>query len=509
MTDRVGSSTSYEVEPHLFVILGGTGDLTRRKLFPALRRLARQGILGKSRAVLAVARSAELDDESFRAWAREALEEAGFGEEDLRGLDAARLYYQPFANGDDADHQALRTRIEEIEAACGLPGNRVFYLALPPRVFTGAIEGLARAKLNKGPGWVRLVVEKPFGRDLESARALNETIHRHFDEGQVYRIDHYLGKESVQNLLVFRFANAIFESLWNRDRVESVQITVSEDIGIGSRAGYYDRSGALRDMVQNHIAQLLALVGMEVPGAFDADSVRYEKIKLLRAVSPIRPEDVVFGQYAAGEIDGEAVPGYLEAQGVEPGSRTETFAAIRMFIDSWRWQGVPFYLRTGKRLPRRLTQIAVAFRAPPVCLFETLGMCAIRQNVLYLTLQPNEGFALCVDVKVPGEPLELRTLPLDFFYRDAFGPVPDAYETLLLDILTGDQTLFVHGDEAEASWELFGPLLENEHPVHSYAAGSWGPREAGALLTEGGDFWLKPPPHPNNNEAEDENEDSS
>jgi glucose-6-phosphate 1-dehydrogenase len=501
MTDRGALSTAYEVEPHLFVILGGTGDLTRGKLFPALRRLARQGILGESRAVLAVARSTEMDDESFRVWAREALVEAGLGDEDLKGLDAARLYYQSFAKGDEADHEALRTRIEEIERDCGLPGNRVFYLALPPRVFPGAIEGLARAELNVGPGWVRLVVEKPFGRNLESARALNQTIHRHFDEEQVYRIDHYLGKEAVQNLLVFRFANAIFESLWNRERVESVQITVAESIGIGDRAGYYDKAGALRDMVQNHLAQLLALVGMEVPGAFDADSVRYEKIKLLRAVSAIRPEAVVLGQYTAGEIDGEPVSGYLEAPGVKPDSRTETFAALRLSIDSWRWQGVPFYLRTGKHLPGRLTQIAVTFRAPPVCLFETMGSCAVHSNVLYLTLQPNEGFALCVDVKVPGEPFELRTLPLDFLYRDAFGSVPDAYETLLLDILTGDQTLFVHGDEAEASWELFGPLLDREHPVYPYAAGSWGPDEADALLAEDGSMWREPPPHPNNSET--------
>jgi glucose-6-phosphate 1-dehydrogenase len=498
MTD---GTTGYRVEPHLFVILGGTGDLTRRKLFPALRRLARQGHLGRARGVLAVARDTDLDDESFRAWAREALEDAGFGPEELAALDAARLYYQPFAKGDDADHEALRKRIEEIESTCSLPGNRVFYLALPPRVFPGAIEGLSRAGLNEGPGWTRLVVEKPFGRDLDSARALNKTIHRHFDEDQVYRIDHYLGKETVQNLLVFRFANTIFESLWNRDRVESVQITVAEDIGIGSRAGYYDKSGALRDMVQNHMAQLLALVGMEVPSVFDADSVRYEKVKLLRAVRDIRPEDVVLGQYAAGKVEGKAVPGYLEALGVEPDSKTETFVALKLFIDTWRWQGVPFYLRTGKRLPRRMTQIAVTFHAPPVCLFETMGMCAIQQNVLYLTLQPNEGFALCVDVKVPGEPLELRTLPLDFFYRDAFGPVPDAYETLLLDVLTGDQTLFVHGDEAEASWELFGPLLETEHLVRPYAAGSWGPREADELLCEELAEWHEPPAHPNANEV--------
>ncbi|MDH3735368.1 MAG: glucose-6-phosphate dehydrogenase [Gemmatimonadota bacterium] len=487
---------SYQVEPHLFVVLGGTGDLARRKLVPALRRLASLGVLGSRRAILAVARDADLDDLGFREWVREALRESGAPEEEIDRLGDARLFYEGLPKGDRGDYARLARRVREIEQQCELPGNRVFYMALPPRVFPEVVEGLAETDLNEGPGWTRLVVEKPFGRDLESARRLNETIHRHFDESQVYRIDHYLGKETVQNLLVFRFANALFESQWNRERIEEVQITVSEDLGIGSRAGYYDGSGALRDMIQNHMAQLLSLVGMEVPGRFDAESVRQEKIKLLRSVSPIEGENVVRARYTGGEVDGRQVPGYMDEPGVDPRSTTETYVALALGIDNWRWQGVPFYLRTGKRLDRRLTQIAVRFREPPVCMFESMGACETHSNVLLLTLQPDEGFALVVDVKVPGEPFELRRIPLDFFYKQAFEGIPDAYQTLLLDVLTGDQTLFVHAEEAEASWDLFGPLLDPDSTPQKYTPGSWGPVEADALLGRRGHRWLDPVDHP-------------
>jgi len=478
------------VQPHLLVILGGTGDLTARKLLPALFELTREGRLDGPHAVLAVARSSELDDAAYRKWACEALLEAGHGQQESSDWCDAHLYYQAAPSGSAEEYMELAARIDKIESEADLPANRVFYLALPPRAFAGAIEGLANAGLNRGAGWTRLVIEKPFGRDLRSARELNELVHGHFDESQVYRIDHYLGKETVQNLLVFRFSNPIFESIWSRDRVESVQITVGESLGVGSRAGYYDRAGALRDMVQNHVAQLVCLVGMEVPSAFDADAVRFEKIKLLKAVRTIRPEDVVFGQYGRGTADGEVATGYLEESGVDQESQTETFAAMKLSVDTWRWQGVPFYIRTGKRLPDRLTQIAVTFREPPVCLFESVGGCETHNNVLFLTLQPNEGFALCFDVKVPGEPFALRTLPLDFYYRDAFGPIPDAYQTLLLDILQGDQTLFVHSEWTEASWRLFTPLLEREHAVHGYEAGSWGPPEAEELLEQHGHRWM-------------------
>jgi len=471
------------VEPHLFVILGATGDLNRRKILPALCRLMTEVDPANRCRILGVARRTNVDDNTFRSMACESLAESGVPADQAQRWCNSTLFHQALGKAAPEDYQALAERIRRIEKEHNLPGNRVLYLALPPAAFPSTIAGLGEVGLHTSPGWTRLVIEKPFGQDIASAIKLNEIVHRHFDESQVYRIDHYLGKETVQNLLVFRFANAIFESVWNREHVQSVQITVAEELGVENRAAFYDQTGALRDMVQNHVTQLLTLLTMEPPSTLDADAIRYEKVKVLRSLSPIQPDDVVFGQYARGEISGEPVPGYREEPGVAPDSGTETYAAMKLDLRTWRWQGVPFFIRTGKRLPHRLTQIAVTFHAPPICLFETSGTCMIHANVLLITLQPDEGFQLFFDVKEPGEPLALRTLPLHFRYEEAFGPLPDPYHTLILDVLFGQQALFVHADETEASWALYTPLLERKLEVHPYPAGTWGPPEAERLLS--------------------------
>lgn len=478
----------HEVEPHLFVVFGGTGDLMSRKLLPALYRLSKQGRLGKSQ-ILGVGRRADINDDQFRDWARDALAEMKESNDAGTWCDKC-LFYQPIREGKLPDYQALAGRIEDLERTSQLPGNRVFYLALPPSVFPDTIRGLGESGLNRSPGWTRLVIEKPFGHDLLSAEALNQLVHRYFDESQLYRIDHYLGKETVQNLLVFRFANTLFESAWNRDRIESVQITVAEDLGLEERAGYYDTTGALRDMVQNHLTQLLTLTAMEVPGTFEAQAIRYEKIKVLHALMPSSAKDAIFGQYAEGELNHRKIQGYLQEPGVDPHSQTETFVALRLWVANWRWQGVPFYLRTGKRLARQVTQIVVQFRCPPVSLFQPHHRCQIHSNSLIVTLQPNEGFDLCFEVKSPGQEITLQTQRLHFRYADAFGRLPDAYETLLLDILTGDQTLFVHADEVETAWRIYTPLLETKREVHPYRAGSWGPAQSDELLAQDGQAWM-------------------
>ncbi|MFB3131828.1 MAG: glucose-6-phosphate dehydrogenase [Rhodothermales bacterium] len=479
---------AHDVSPHLFVIFGATGDLNHRKLLPALYHLMeKEGVVGQC-YVLGVSRR-DLSDEAFRATARESLAVKGYLAENVQRWTDKHLFYQCVGK-EPADFEALRARIEALEEKHHLPGNRVFYLSLPPRVFSSTTEALGEVGLNTSSGWTRLVVEKPFGRDLASARSLNELIHRHFDESQVYRIDHYLGKETVQNLLAFRFANMLFESAWNRDRIEHVEITVAESLGLAGRAGYYDKAGALRDMLQNHLTQLFTLIAMEVPSAFEAEAIRQEKIKVLKSVQPIDPErDVVFGQYIMGQVGDERVPGYLQEEGIEGISSTETYAAVRLYVENWRWQGVPFILRAGKRMAKRLTQIAVRFHRAPVSLFKTSGItCDINPNVLLITLQPNEGFDLRFDVKVPGEPFKLKTQQFKFRYESAFGgKLPEAYETLLLDVITGDQTLFVHAEEVEASWALYLPLLENDIPSHPYVAGSWGPKEATRRLV---DSWV-------------------
>ncbi len=480
-------------EPHVFVILGATGDLVRRKLLPALYRLGqRHGQMDERCAIIGVARSTGLDDESYRAWASQALEAIGIPADEARRWCKQCLHYFSIGPGAIDHYYGLGARIHAVEAERRLPGNRVFYLALPPATFGDTLTRLGEAGLNRSAGWTRIVIEKPFGSDLLSALRLNETIHRYFDESQLYRIDHYLGKETVQNLLFFRFSNIVVESLWNRDRIDNIQVTVAETLGMEGRADYYDTTGALRDMMQNHLTQLVSLLGMEVPSRFDASAVRYEKLKLLQSVQPVRLEDVVFGQYTAGRISERTVIGYRDEPGVVPASDTETYVAMKLLIDNWRWQGVPFYLRTGKRLKRRVTQIVVTFKLPPVCLFEALGADCPNPNALVLTLQPEEGFALHLDVKAPVEPLRVQTIPLHFQYKEAFGEIPDAYDILLLDMLAGDQTLFVSAKETEASWRLHEPVLQRPPAVRYYPAGSWGPVEADQLLARDGRIWREP-----------------
>jgi glucose-6-phosphate 1-dehydrogenase len=470
--------TSKQAEPSLFIIFGGTGDLSRRKLLPAIGRLAAAGSVADSFHVLGVARDTRHDDASFRRLALDSMVASGLEPAQVSGFCNSRFHYQTLGAGAAADFTGIGARIEYLEQLYGLPARRTFYLAIPTDSLGDTLFGLGNAGLNHSSGWVRIVVEKPFGRDLSSARELVGLIRMYFDEEQVYRIDHYLGKETVQNLMVFRFGNPIFESLWNRDRIDSVQISVYEELGVGTRAGYYDHSGAMRDMVQNHLMQLLTLIAMEVPPVIGADSVRFEKVKVLQSTAPILPSDVILGQYTEGKVRDQFVPGYRTENGVAADSRTETFAALKVEIMNWRWQGVPFYLRTGKRMPRQMTRIGVRFKNAPICMFEVDGACVVRPNTLLLTLQPDEGFSLHIGVKKPGSPSDVRQIPLAFKYKDIFDAMPEAYQTLVLDVLKGDQTLFVHSDEVLASWKLYDPLLRQEHSIYPYAAGTSGPAEA-------------------------------
>ena len=462
-----------EIVPHLFVIHGGTGDLARRKLIPSMYQIMAES--GAADRLVLGTSSQDLDDDGYRKFAREALHEAGI--QDAGPWCDERVYFQRIERDDTME--GLVRKIDEVESFHNLLGNRVFYLALPPNAFPTMIEDLSEAGLNRSAGWTRLVIEKPFGRDLASAQALNALVHRYFDESQVYRIDHYLGKETARNVLAFRFANMLFESSWSRDRVDAVEITVAESLGIGSRSNYFDTAGVLRDMVQNHLTQLLTLVAMEAPHSFEPDAIRDAKVQVLESIRPIDLGEVMLGQYGPSESADLVAPGYRQETGVPDDSTTPTFVSLRIDVDNWRWQGVPFYLRTGKRLPVKSSQIVVRFRPPPICLFHGKNdKCAKHQNIIRLMLQPNEGFEVYFDVKSPGEPLQLVEERLRFMYAEAFDSIPDAYQTLLLDIIEGDQTLFVRADEVEASWRLYDPVIEaaeNGHPLEIYPSGTWGP----------------------------------
>jgi glucose-6-phosphate 1-dehydrogenase len=482
--------SEHQVEPHVFVVIGATGDLTRRKLLPALYHLRDQGILETRNTLIVGAALPEMGEEGFRLWAFEGLQQAGWrNETELRAWCDECLHFQTLHEGGAQDYEVLAAYIRRLERTHNMPENRVFYLALPPDTVPIAMERLDQAGLLKSHGWVRVVFEKPFGRDFHSARQLNTTLHRYIEESQIYRIDHYLGKETVQNLLAFRFANPIFESLWKRDTIENVQITVAEDLGVEHRGAYYQQAGALRDMIQNHLTQLMTVVAMEVPVSFDAAAIQDEKLKVLHSIAPITPQDIVFGQYTSWRVAGQTIHGYCEEHGVPKDSTTETYVALKAEIHNWRWKGVPFYLRTGKRLPRKMTQIAVTFREAPTQVFRSLDPGSIPANMLLITLQPSEGFSLCFSVKSPGRPFRLSDHALQFDYEKAFGQLPEAYETLLRDVMIGDQTLFVSADFTETAWRLYAPLLTGEKSVHLYTAGSWGPSEADALLEKNGHQW--------------------
>ncbi len=492
----------HPAEPCAIVIFGASGDLARRKLIPALFELASAKCLASRFAIVGFART-PMDDDAFRHSALQALNSYQGAER----LDQSKLraFLQTFSyvSGDYSDPAAfahLHRHIQNLDPPHNLQGNRLFYLATPPGVYPLIIEQLGRQGLSRPlqeNSWTRLIVEKPFGRDLQSARQLNRAILEVFRESQVYRIDHYLGKDTVQNLLVLRFGNGIFEPLWNRNYVDHVQITAAESLGVESRAAFYESTGALRDMIQSHLLQLTSLVSIEPPAVFDATAVRNEKIKLLQSIRPFTPEmvrrDVVRGQYGPGIVNGVPVPGYRFEPGVDPASCTETYAAACLSIDNWRWAGVPFYIRTGKRLARSVTEIAIQFQRAPHLMFRSQDL---HPNALILNLQPEEGISICFHAKYPGPDMRLKDVVMDFRYRQAFGPRHSAYATLLNDCMRGDATLFDRADGLEAAWALIDPILEVwRHQMPSfpnYAAGTWGPPEAGQLLERNGRFWRQP-----------------
>lgn len=501
--------------PALMVIFGASGDLARRKLLPALYNLVQKNLLPKDFTIVGYSRT-EYSDEEFRDFAEGGVQEHAEVEfrDDAWQAFAQGLFYVAGSYDDPDGFARLKARIEELDESRRTGHNRLFYLATPPAVYEPVAAQLGQADLVRPASadcWTRLVVEKPFGRDLASAQALNEHLLNIFDEEQIYRIDHYLGKETVQNILVFRFANGILEPIWNRNYVDHVQITVSESIGVERRGGYYDKSGALRDMVQNHMMQLVSLVGMEPPVAFDAKAVRDQKVNLLRSIRPLAAEEVgqyvVRAQYGPGEVDGQRLPAYREEEGVAPESTTETFVAWKLEIDNWRWNGVPFYLRTGKALPEKVSEIAIYFRRAPHMLFNSAEDGEpISRNVLVIRIQPDEGISLNISAKQPGPSVKLQPVSMAFHYGSSFGSTPpDAYQRLLLDVVLGDGTLFTRRDEVEVAWDRVTRVLDGWEmqekqarargvPLRlpTYEAGTWGPAAAEHLLGLENQHWRKP-----------------
>src|SRR6202789_2586950 len=505
---KASQHSERDPDPCVVVIFGASGDLTKRKLLPALYHLEQAGNLPEKFAVVGVARRPL--EQSFAPDMKEGIVSGG-------GVDTAdpkldefvdRISYHAMNFDDGAGYKGLKEMLAELDQKYGTGGNRLFYLATAPEYFSDIIKylgehGMAQPdelREEDRKKWVRVIIEKPFGHDLESAKALNDEVNKVFHEDQVFRIDHYLGKETVQNILVFRFANGIFENVWNRNYIDHIEITAAESIGIEGRGPFYERAGALRDVVQNHVMQLLSFVAMEPPVSFESSAVRAEKVKVWKAIQPIHPADTVRGQYGPGTVDGKSVIGYRQEDRVHPRSQTETYAALRLEIENWRWAGVPFYIRAGKRLAKRVTEITIMFKQPPLSIFkdaEGRGAEGIRPNVLSMRIQPDEGITLRFGAKIPGPSMTIGTVNMDFNYAESFGKSSaNGYERLLLDAMFGDATLFAHRDGVEATWALMTPILEAwaKEPIRdlpNYAAGTWGPATADAMLKSDGRRWRK------------------
>jgi glucose-6-phosphate 1-dehydrogenase len=500
---REGLSARALPQPCSIIIFGATGDLTHRKLIPALYNLAADGELPPGTSVIGFARRPKTDEE-FRSELEETTRK--FSRQTVRDevwkSFAAAMFYHQSEFEDESGYQSLAKRLDQIDREGGARGNRLFYFAAAPEQFEPILKNLKAAGLSKGKngGWARVIIEKPFGRDLASARELNRVVSNSFSEEQTYRIDHFLGKETAQNILVLRFANAIFEPIWNARYIDHVQITAAETLGVEARGGYYETAGALRDMVQNHMLQLLCLVAMEAPTDLRADSIRDEKVKVVRALRRYDAGEVakfvVRGQYGKGAINGQDVPAYRAEERVDPKSETETYVALRMLIDNWRWSDVPIYVRVGKRLPKSATEISVHFKKAPMVLFNR-GSTVLDQNVLVIRIQPDEGISLRMMAKIPGSSLRIEPVKMDFHYGTSFGkPSPEAYERLLLDAMSGDATLFARRDEVEEAWSFIdtienGWTEKNAAPLFFYPAGSWGPEEADELLARDGRSWRR------------------